>query len=366
MECLICGIKLDEQTLIEWNGDYYCNECYDESTTQCVECGETIAIDDAYSPDGCDEYCDECYHNLFTNCQHCDDETRQDELISIDDGDIYVCESCARHDFHICDHCHGYYSDDNMHFSDTRNVCNDCFDNYYARCNECENIVRDTYAVYGDDDETYCRDCGRYTRIHDYNYKPCPHFHGDGNKFYGLELEIDMGNNVNRCADDLGKKWLGKDEYYAYLKHDGSLSDGFEIVSHPCTLEYHMNSFPWGDICNTALNHGFKSHKTSTCGLHIHASRSNFGLTELVQDLNIAKVLILVERFWDDYVVNFSRRDVNRLREWAKKPNTYIMPNDGEGTAIYKAKETACEGRYQAVNLQNYNTVEFRLFRGTL
>ena len=61
--------------------------------------------------------------------------------------------------------------------------------------------------------------------------------------------------------------------------------------------------------------------------------------------------------------MNFSRRDFSRLREWARKPDCEMVPGDSEMDIINKSKRV---GRYNAVNLNNRNTVEFRLFRGTL
>jgi len=34
----------------------------------------------------------------------------------------------------------------------------------------------------------------------------------------------------------------------AYCKHDGSLNDGFEIVTHPMTLDYHLHRMPWEEL----------------------------------------------------------------------------------------------------------------------
>src|SRR5690606_5834610 len=45
--------------------------------------------------------------------------------------------------------------------------------------------------------------------------------------------------------------------------------------------------------------------------------------------------------------------------------NAEIKPEDSERAAVHKSKKTATD-RYKAVNLRNYNTVEFRFFRGTL
>jgi hypothetical protein len=138
-----------------------------------------------------------------------------------------------------------------------------------------------------------------------------------------------------------------------------------EIVTHPATLEYHAKHFPWSEICDVALSHGYSSHDTETCGLHIHASRSLFGNTAVEQDLTIAKIILLIDRWYDSYIVRFARRDLAKMRRWADKPNAGIRPDDDNVAAVDKSKKTATD-RYKAVNLCNYSTVEFRFFRGTL
>ena len=36
-----------------------------------------------------------------------------------------------------------------------------------------------------------------------------------------------------------------RDGAHAYCKHDGSLEEGFEIVTHPMSLDYHLTKMPW-------------------------------------------------------------------------------------------------------------------------
>jgi hypothetical protein len=183
-----------------------------------------------------------------------------------------------------------------------------------------------------------------------------------GNAGYGLELEIDDGDYKQEAAAAI----LEAAADHVYLKEDGSLSSaGFEIVTHPASLSYHVEHFPWNEICNVALSYGYRSHDTNTCGLHIHASRSLFGASETEQDLTIAKIMLLVDRWYNDYIVKFARRNLANMRRWADKPDADIQPNDNEASAVDKSKKTA-NHRYKAINLQNTYTVEFRFFKGTL
>jgi hypothetical protein len=209
----------------------------------------------------------------------------------------------------------------------------------------------------------YCSACAEEYRgpILPYSSKPDPIFFG-GSSGYGIELEIDGGDYKQEAARAIAE--VGKD--HIYLKEDGSLSSaGFEIVTHPATLDYHINHFPWNDICETALNYGYRSHDTNTCGLHIHASRSLFGISLMEQDLTIAKIMLLFDRWYDSQIVQFARRNLSNMRRWADKPDAGIEPDDGDNEAINKAKDTA-KHRYKAINLCNTHTVEFRIFRGTL
>ena len=111
--------------------------------------------------------------------------------------------------------------------------------------------------------------------IHEYSYKPEPIFYGDGNRYFGIELEIDGAGK----DDDYAEELLDIANAHAdllYIKTDGSLDDGMELVSHPCTMDYHINEFPWEDIMHSAVHQGYRSHQTSTCGLHLHVNRNAF------------------------------------------------------------------------------------------
>jgi hypothetical protein len=246
------------------------------------------------------------------------------------------------------------------------NLCESCSYSYYV-CNDCGDFIYsdDTYFI---DDEAYCDSCASehaYSDlIKDAYYKPVPRFLGGYNAtgYYGIELEIDGGHSRRDCAAAIAAA-AGDD---VYLKHDGSLNCGFEIVTHPATLNYHMQDMGWDKMVDIAKSYGFKSHDTTTCGLHVHASRTLFGEYEMIQDLNIAKCILLIENNFDSIILPFSRRTPDRMREWSRCPRAYINDYDNELTAINKAKRTGDEGRYQAVNLTNRNTVEFRFFRGTL
>ncbi len=332
----------------------------------CFECGVELEDHDTIYNIGGEEYiCEDCRDTYYICCEDCNELVRDDDIIAVDvDYNCrYVCEECARRYF-MCDHCGELYSSDHIavdvHYI---TLCIRCYGDHYFTCPGCDEV----YHI--DDGEFvgswyYCRSCAdeHRTCIQPYSYKPTPVFFGGGRAGYGIELEIDGGYDVQDAAEHISK--VAED--LIYIKEDGSLSGaGMEIVTHPATLDYHVNHFPWSEICEAALSHGYRSHDTDTCGLHIHASRSLFGSTEIEQDLTIAKIILLIDRWYDSYIVRFARRDLARMRRWADKPNAGIRPEDNDSAAVDKSKKTATD-RYKAVNLCNSHTVEFRFFKGTL
>ena len=175
-----------------------------------------------------------------------------------------------------------------------------------------------------------------------YSYKPTPIFYGRGERFLGVELEIDRGGRDTDNAQELLEIANTADKKRLYIKTDSSLDDGLELVTHPMTLDYHLNEFNWESILRTAVNMGYRSHQTSTCGLHVHVNRDAFGDDEEEQEEVI------------------SRRTESALNRWAARFGYEPSPSE----VMSKAK--SCYGRYYAVNLCNQHTIEFRLFRGTL
>ncbi|MCM1228110.1 MAG: amidoligase family protein [Clostridium sp.] len=297
-----------------------------EKNTICSRCGDVIKYGN-YQTVNNEIICQDCADDFCVRCHECD------EL-------IYSTED---------------YGDDNI------SLCQSCYDDEYTRCERCNRLIHnDNSYEYGD--YYYCREC--YDEvcddvINDYNYKPEPIFHGDSNRYFGVELEIDMGGKDGTNAEKILE--IGNDPAeHIYIKSDGSLEDGMEIVTHPMTLNYHLHKFCWEDILCECVRLGYRSHQTSTCGLHVHVNRDSLGNSRNEQDEVISRILYFVEHHWNE-LLKFSRRSEETMNRWAAR---YGYENDPKAI-LDKAKKDS-KGRYAAVNLQNYHTVEFRMFRGTL
>lgn len=187
-----------------------------------------------------------------------------------------------------------------------------------------------------------------------------PTFHGEGPRYFGVELEIDEGGEIRGKARSL-LEIANAEEPFLYVKHDGSLEDGLELVTMPASLDCHLHHIPWAEVCKKAVELGYISHQASTCGLHVHISRLAFGETEERQDAAIARVLYFFEKHWEE-LLKFSRRTPRQLERWAARYGYKEQPRD----ILDYAKKGGGSGRYTCVNLQNPDTVEFRMFRGTL
>lgn len=188
-------------------------------------------------------------------------------------------------------------------------LCNHCYQTHYTRCSNCDCIIHEDDA-YHFDGYDYCRECydeerGKCRNIHDYGYKPEPIFYGDSKRYFGVELDIDGEGKDDGYAEELLDIANESDERI-YIKSDGSLDDGMEIVTHPMSLEYHKD-FCWEDIMHHAVKLGYRSHQTSTCGLHIHVNRESLGTDREEQDEVISRILYFMEHHWNE-LLKFSRR----------------------------------------------------------
>ena len=290
-------------------------------------------------------------------CDRCGCEIENDDYSCV--GDEILCEDCVEEHCYHCDHCGDImYINDAVTDEDTI-LCEHCYDIHYTRCEDCGRIVRNDYAYYSDDYD-FCESCFEKRRryIREYSYKPEPIFYGEEKRFFGVELEVDHGGHDDEKAEELLNLVNYPDERI-YIKSDGSLDEGFEIVTHPMSINYHMNQFPWDNLTVHAAHLGYRSHQTSTCGLHVHVSRNGLGETYEEQEETISRILYFVEAHWNE-LLKFSRRSEYSMNRWASRHGYEHNPKK----LLDKAKSD--RNRYVAVNLCNTNTIEFRLFRGTL
>ena len=291
-------------------------------------------------------------------CSLCHGELSADEDYECNGEQL--CESCWEEHTTTCDHCGDVIWANDSISDNSTTLCQCCFDDHYRRCESCGRILHDDEAVWYHD-EPYCERCydDLDNEIEEYSYKPDPIFYGEGTRFFGVELEVDCAGKDDDNARKIKEQANVRCEHI-YCKSDGSLDDGFEIVTHPMTLDYHLHDMQWEDVLHEAVCLGYRSHMTSTCGFHVHINRDALGETRDEQEAVIERILFFVELHWSE-IFTFSRRSEYSMSRWAAR---YGYEKTGK-QILDKAKKNGA-GRYAAVNLCPYTTIEFRLFRGTL
>lgn len=312
-----------------------------------------------------------------------------------------VCFDCiTKHKLELCNNCNKYHPAADIVTHAGHKLCNSCCDHLYPKCRKCgerhyyldyiyvknnrycpvclktlPNLRQcahcNSYFLCKEDssstEQMYCEDCLDSAReydgeILDYHEPYILPFLGNKDELYmGVELEIDDGGECNsnskKIHDAIGK-------LHAVMMHDGSLDEGFEIVSAPATLKAHTEIINWKAAMKKAVSLGYCSHKTNTCGMHVHVDRAYF------KDKNGS--MIYEDKFAMlfannvEWIKKLSRRehwDYCGIEDAAAVKTTRADAEKG----ICKAKPYKGGSHHVAVNYgTNKPTIEIRIFRGTL
>jgi len=199
---------------------------------------------------------------------------------------------------------------------------------------------------YAEGDE--CSDCwSPPSGLQSYSDKSSAKFRPEKNvplKF-GIELEVesdDANDGVALCES------IFPDQYVVY-KEDGSLScEGFEIVTRPDAPEVHKRIFS-EFLGNPNVRRSLTSWNSGNCGVHIHVSRAPLSA------LWIGRIIVMINSPAMKSIVGKVSGRYN---------TSYAGINNCKG--LTHGKKNKDERKYDAVNNSPRDTIEFRLFRGTL
>lgn len=283
----------------------------------------------------------------------------------------WVCEDCLTH----CERCGG--SEDiadlcRVQINSSGNTepwCPECRDNYAAQCDSCVALA-DCALLDDTEDGLVCSACRTRqlremagdapsvilpyhsdfrrsrSRILESDWTRATGWH------IGVELEVERGSR-RRSREELAAELQAAangDGRRLWAEADGSLTDGFELISEPMGLDMHQQLWP-AVLASAAVQH-LRSHQTSTCGLHVHISRRGLSRHQLAR---VNRLLGMQEsevffralaRRWGSSYGCAKRSGFSGERE--------LVPLSVPG------------GRYEALNLTGSRTVEFRLWRGSL
>ena len=259
------------------------------------------------------------YHDL-DHCHDCGDAMFRDDSRQCYEGDFYICESCC---------------DDNYYYSDNREtyIHNNDYDEYDSE----------------DDDSGYSGVYRYETNVLDHlDFQLTANEQQQQNKgkklmYCGVELEVERRNN---CPDDIAYH-INTNVLpdFAICKSDGSLDNGFEIVTAPSTYAMHKKN--WSKFFDDEqCRDNLKGWSTDTAGLHIHLSRNALTPSE------IGKILIFInDETNKDFIDQIAGRSSH---QWAKKSPKKI-------TDAFNSSD-----KYEAVNTSHRNTIELRIFRSNV
>ena len=245
-----------------------------------------------------------------------------------------------------------------------------------------------------------CSRCMRSDSIRSYSYKPSPLFHRVNNKkksvlvsdsgysqhglpilHFGVEIECDRhedetedydnsiileGNQFASLVSLIGRGVRKSNLFYS--KSDGSLTEqGIEVVSHPFSWNFwkKYGREIYDTLFSTILSSGYFSAESFEGGMHIHVSKKAVNRTQL------HKLLWFIYEC-PEFIKKIAQRDsMYGKTTW----RSIIGSSYGDApfrdrrkrvAKICKNKYSSVADRYTAVNLQPENTIEFRIFNGTL
>lgn len=344
----------------------------DREQADCASCGTTLDLEnDLVSTDSGDLLCEDC--RIY--CERCEEFAySQDSRYIYNEGTW--CYSCVENYTYWCESCEETYSDDRPqdYISDVDSWwCTNCASDYATWCDNC--------------DQYYRSECGSCERaVHDYSYKPEPIFFGESkdNLFFGLELEMEVSDDRSVYKSSANYVYDNISNDFVYLKHDGSIgnsdggkvgADGFELVSHPATLDHWSNNSQelWSVLDTLRTKYGARSwNAKSNCGIHIHISRSGFK-----SGAHTHRFLSFIYRN-AGYMKRYAGRDCGKYATftdvWRYDENNNPYRSFADKLVYQKAQMSdpwaitrAVNGseRMSAVNTRNLNTIELRFFRGT-
>ena len=249
-------------------------------------------------------------------------------------------------------------------------------------CDSCMNDINNE-----NNDDNNDNDDNSYRGINSYGYHPTPIFHyGDGTRntrhvktaenryepMMGIELETEQN----------GDEYLSKAVEYVqetasdllYLKEDCSIRNGFEIVSHPMTLDYlHNHATQYRDVLDYLRTNNYRAWHASNCGLHIHISKKSF------KDAKHEMKFLFFVYHNKKALVKFAGRDTHYARFdldsfVGATGSPFDNQNNTKPTIMEVVKGVRKNGGYVpgqhernlAVNRMNEDTHELRIFKPSL
>lgn len=302
-------------------------------------------------------------------CQVCGEH--HDDLIFIESYG-YVCQECYDNegDFYYCNDCECYYREQDKasyytHYGTT--VCQDCRDNHYSYCEHCDELFHEDDISYSErDDAYYCNDHypGDYGNIHEYHDYADLCLLGEGDEDtlrFGLELEVNgPGKSYSQLDDDAGEVTSLLGELLYDIQSDGSIPNGFEIITQPMTWDYYQEKGK--EKLENALGYlkdEYYQQLCDGCGVHIHFTKAP---VERANSKYYEELNYILETF-DEKFKRVANRDT--LYDGGYLGDKIKTGKKVDWSKMVNELEQIKHRRYQPINISPDHTFEWRIFRGT-
>lgn len=335
----------------------WCPWCAHEETAECGKCGELVSVEHAVTVAG-KPWCKQCVDTHTIECQHCHKRIPKGSAAKVNVSGAMQdwCTACSDADAAQCHTCGEWFAKESLLIIDRNLTCHAC-SNRASVCSVCGNRsfrLRDDGSG-----STVCPEClarASCEAVHDYHgfpernnlkfWKTDADVSADGALLY-LGFELEAGGADSDERDNAARALHMRDRYGKryHMERDSTIPDyGFELISSPHTLEAHRQ-YGWKDLLRVMRENGMRSHDLKgRCGLHVHVSRSFLSQGDCIR----LDMFALKNRTFWERIARRSSTDWSKFYD--KGPSDFGKTGD----------------RHSALNFRNANTVEFRMFRGTL
>lgn len=317
------------------SGDHYLCAICETTHTFCGDCNSTISHKDVKTITGSKtQLCIECYRKKVFLCGNCGAEkptAKRYEIIS-------------------------------RREMTEKSLCHNCF--VHLTCNKCNYIPNQASVSYRFDTNNSCTECERVgvergKAIKSYATKPRPRIYGIADTLqyirtpipiYGIELEVSTEKGIHSnsgIAESIDAAINAQPYQYIYIKSDGTIPQGFEIVTQPMTLKFLQENSLVDQIYEKAKEMEIISHDTGCCGMHIHVPKIIFTNGDIYKISNI----IYHNRTFIELIGRRSATSHSQYRRCETVDN-YTNPKEH----LKKYSQFAVRK----------HTCEFRCFRGTI
>jgi len=238
------------------------------------------------------------------------------------------------------------YHQDNGHWLKENEIMIDgtCYDSNTVEITRCDSC--NTKCVVEETRDGLCVEClGRDYRINNYSHRVEESLGFDrrnkpkSEPYMGVELEFQVDKHRQ------GRLYTGdKLQDHALMKDDGSIRNGFEIVTRPSGYFQHINKL--GSFLDDLPEY---IHPHTSCGMHVHISRTAFtwlGAGKFTEFFNRVDNKQFIKAIAGRGSNNYSEQSVDM---------------DIKSPYNVRARDRYVP-RYNFVNLNNSKTIELRIF----